>query len=97
MLNNAPDRAVRDGTVEENGVCEGKMIVATAVANGRKSLVGSRRVPWRVRSGDCLTAKVAVAASGSSPQPCRPTAAASGAGTRLGAGAAGPPDDDEAA
>jgi hypothetical protein len=45
-----------------------------------------------------MTATVDVAVTGSSPQPCRSAAAASGAGASqwVFAPPAGPPDDDEA-
>jgi len=74
------------------------MIVAMVALIGQGNPAGSRRDPRRVRFDDPMTATVDVAVTGSSPQPCRSAAAASGAGASqwVFAPPAGPPDDDEA-
>jgi hypothetical protein len=75
------------------------MIVAMVALIGQGNPAGSRRAPRRARFDDPMTATVAVAETGSSPQPCRFAAAASGADDSwwVFAPPAGPPDDDEVA
>jgi hypothetical protein len=67
---------VRCVAPEEIDVPEGKMIVAMVAPSGQGNPAGSRRAPRRVRLDDPMTTTVAVAASGSAPQPCRRAAAA---------------------